>query len=285
MNTTFLLGAALGMLGALSINIGKGVQKLKVNVFKQGRAMLSPPHRRDLGIWILGMCITATAAVPISLGMKLTESPSTIGAMTGVGLIGLVIFASRVVGEPISRRDAIGIVLVVVGTSVLGYLGGLDKQATRSFETWPLARSVALPFVFGIVLVVVARFWTRLHAVAWGTLAGICLGASFFLADAALVRAGGDFVGQLRNPYPYIAFAFGIGATVTTQIGFLKGRALEVVPAVNSAAIVIPVILEVLLYTRYPRPLAGVMIAVIVTGVYLLSTGTAVKVSSLSASE
>ncbi len=280
MNTSFLLGAALGMLGALSINIGKGVQKLKVHVFKEGRGMFKPPHRRDLGIWLLGMCITATAAVPISLGMKLTESPSTIGAMTGVGLIGLVIFASRVVKEPISQRDFIGIALVVVGTSVLGYLGGLDKQAARSFETWPMARSVAMPFILGIAGCIAARFWTRLHAVAWGALAGICLGTSFFLADAALVRAGGDLIGQLRNPYPYIAFVFGIGATVTTQIGFLKGRALEVVPAVNSAAIVIPVALEILLYARYPRPMAGVMIAVIVTGVYLLSTGTAVKVSS-----
>lgn len=280
MNTTFLLGAALGMLGALSINIGKGVQKLKVHVFREGRAMFSPPHRRDLGIWIVGMLITATAAVPISLGMKLTESPSTIGAMTGVGLIGLVIFASRVVGEPISRRDGIGIALVVVGTSVLGYLGGLDKQAARSFETWPLARSVAIPMAVGVAGCVAARVWIRLHAVAWGAMAGICLGTSFFLADAALVEAGGDFVGQLRNPYPYIAFTFGIGATVTTQIGFLKGRALEVVPAVNSAAIASPVLLEILLYARYPRPLAAVMIVVIVTGVYLLSTGTAVKVSS-----
>lgn len=280
MNTTFLLGAALGMLGALSINIGKGVQKMKVHVFKEGRAMLKPPHRRDLGIWLMGMGITATAAIPISLGMKLTESPSTIGAMTGVGLIGLVIFASRVVGEPISRRDMLGIVLVVLGTSVLGYLGGLDKQASRSFETWPMARSVAMPFVFGIGGCVVAKFWTRLHAVAWGCLAGICLGTSFFLADAALVEAGGDFVGQLRNPYPYIAFGFGIGATVTTQIGFLKGRALEVVPAVNSAAIATPILLEILLYARYPRPLAGIVLAMIITGVYLLSTGTAAKVST-----
>jgi len=280
MNTTFLLGAALGMLGALSINIGKGVQKLKVHVFKQGRGMLQPPHRRDLGIWLVGLGITATSAVPISLGMKLTESPSTIGAMTGVGLIGLVIFASRVVGEPLSRRDLLGIAMVVVGTSVLGYLGGLDKQAARSFATWPLARSVTIPMCVGIAGCVLSRFVPRLHAVAWGAMAGICLGSSFFLADAALVKAGGDFIGQLANPYPYVAFVFGIGATVTTQIGFLKGRALEVVPAVNSAAIATPILLEILLYARYPRPLAGLVLAIIITGVYLLSTGTAVKVSA-----
>jgi len=280
MNTTFLLGAALGMLGALSINIGKGVQKLKVHVLKQGRAMVSPPHRRDLGIWLLGMAITATAALPISLGMKLTESPSTIGAMTGVGLIGLVIFASRVVREPISRRDGLGIALVVVGTSVLGYLGGLDKQAARSFETLVLVRSVAIPMCAGVIACVAARFLPRLHSVAWGGMAGICLGSSYFLADAALVEAGGDFVGQLSNPYPYVAMVVGIGAMVTTQIGFFKGRALDVVPAVNSAAIITPVVLEILLYARYPRPLAGVMIAAIVIGVYLLSTGTAAKVSS-----
>jgi hypothetical protein len=280
MNTTFFLGALLGAVGALSINVGKGVQKLKVHVLREGWGMLSARHRRDLGVWLLGMGLTATAAVPVSLGMKLTESPSTVGAMTGVGLIGLVIFASRVVGEPISRRDGLGILLVVVGTSALGYLGGLQPPPARSFETWPLVRALAIPASVGVVACVLARLAPRLHSVAWGGLAGICLGSSFFLADAALVEAGGDFVGQLSNPYPYVAFVVGLGAMVTTQIGFLEGRALEVVPAVNSAAIVTPICLEALLYARYPRPLAAALIAAVVAGVYLLSTGTAVKVSS-----
>ncbi|MFH2009476.1 MAG: hypothetical protein ABI333_22985 [bacterium] len=280
MNATFVGGALLGMLGALLINIGKGVEKQKVHVFKQGRKMFSPPHRRDLGIWLCGMAMTATAAIPMSLGLKLSESPSTIGAMTGVGLIGLVIYASRVVGEKISGRDGAGIALVVVGTSVLGYLGGLDKAAARSFETGALLKAVALPASLAIAGCVASRFWVRIHAIAWGATAGVCIGLSIFLADAALVRAGGDFVGQLRNPYPYIALSIGIIATFTTQIGFLKGRALDVVPAVNSAAILTPLLLEVILYKNVPGVLDLLMIAVIVAGVYLLSTGTAAKVAA-----
>jgi len=99
------------------------------------------------------------------------------------------------------------------------------------------------------------------------------------LADVALVRAGGDFFGQLSNPFPYIALSFGICATVVTQFGFLRARALEVVPAVNSAAIITPLVLEVIIYEAWPDLTQFLLIAVIVTGVYILSVGAAARVS------
>ena len=58
-----MVGALLGMVGALMINVGKGIQKQKVHVFKQGRQMFRPPHRADLGVWLLGMLSTAVAVV------------------------------------------------------------------------------------------------------------------------------------------------------------------------------------------------------------------------------
>ena len=43
--------------------------------------------------------------------------------MTGVGLIGLTIYAVKVIGEQIGALDGLGMLLVIVGTSVLGCLG------------------------------------------------------------------------------------------------------------------------------------------------------------------
>ena len=59
----------------------------------------------------------------------------------------------------------------------------------------------------------------------------------------------------------------------------LRARALIVVPAVNSAAIVTPVFLEGAIYGQFPRPMTVVFIAVVIVGVVLLSTGAAARVS------
>ena len=101
MNSSFVLGVLLGILGALLMNVGKGVQKSRVHVLLHGRGMVAPQHRRDLWIWLAGMAMTVGSAVPFAAGIWLSGSPSTIAAMTGVGLVGLTIFASR---SPSYRR-------------------------------------------------------------------------------------------------------------------------------------------------------------------------------------
>ena len=77
MEGSVLLGIVLAIIGSTNLNVGKGVQKQKVHVFLEGRKMLRTPHRRDLGIWLLGLLLTATAAVP----------PRALGTVHSVRLI------------------------------------------------------------------------------------------------------------------------------------------------------------------------------------------------------
>ena len=275
MNAQFLVGVVLGMVAALMMNIGKGVQKQKVHVFRQGRRMFSGENRRDLGIWLAGLAITGGAMVPFSLGLKFSGSPSTISAMTGVGLIGLAIYAVKVIGEKIGRIDAVGIGLVVVGTSILGYLGAGRELPAREFTDLALAKVTGLLVLLAVGACTAALYWRRIYGVTFGLTAGILIGVALFLADAALVRAGGSFFGQLSNPYPYAAMFLAILAVVTTQIGFLRSRALEVVPAINSAVILTPLLLEGAIYGAFPEIIRLLLIVMIVAGVCLLSAGAA----------
>jgi len=126
---------------------------------------------------------------------------------------------------------------------------------------------------------IVALFWQRIHGLAFGSTAGMCIGIAIFLGDAAILRAGGSFTGQFSNPYPYVALGFAASATVITQIGFVKSRAIEVVPAVNSATILTPLILEVAIYPVSPPASFLALIVLILTGVFLLSTGAAAAAS------
>lgn len=277
MQTTYLMGLAAGMLAALMMNVGKGIQKQKVSVLTRGQAMLSPEYRGDLAIWCFGLCVTAGSAVPFSFGLKWSGSPSAISAMTGIGLIGLVLYAVLVIGEKAGTSDKIGIALVVFATTILGYLG--DKQGGRGFDLGELIVAVGLLLALGVSGCIVARFVPRMHGIAWGLAAGILIGLAIFIADVALVQVGGDMLGQLRTPYPWLALFCGASATVVTQFGFLKGRALEVVPAVNSAALTTPLILETVIYRSLPGTGQLATIGVVLMGVILLSTGAAARVA------
>jgi len=277
MNVEFILGVLLGILAALLLNIGKGVQKLKVHVFLQGRRMFSREHRWDLTIWILGFLMTASAAVPYSAGLMLSKSPSTVSAMTGVGLIGLSIFAVLVIGEKLRSRDWAGIILVVVGTSILAYLGAGKEAQAKQFLDRSLVITVAALVVAAAVACVVAFRLRKLHGMTFGLAAGLSIGLAIFIADAGLVRSGDSLSGQFHTPYPYIAILFAATATAVTQVGFLRGRAVEVVPSVNAAIILTPLLLEAIIYRHLPPPAILAFVTVVVAGVLLLSTSIATR--------
>lgn len=280
MNTRFLIGLALGMIGALMLNVGKGVQKQKVHVLLHGRRMFAAEHRRDLSIWCLGLGMTTSALFFFPLGIRFSDSPSCISAMTGIGLIGLVLYALLVIGEKMRPSDVVGVALVIAGTTLLGYLGSTREILDRQFVQRTLVLTVgsSLTAAFLLCLAVVTR-WRRWHGVSFGMTAGLLIGIGIFLVDIAQVHAGKSFSAQLGTPYLYLAFSFAVLAMVITQIGFLRGRALEVVPAVNSATILAPLLLEMFIYGVVPAPLTLALIGVIFLGVFLLSTGTAMRVS------
>jgi len=280
MNVEFIFGVLLGILAALLLNLGKGVQKLKVHVLLQGRRMFSKKNRVDLSIWILGLLMTAAAAVPYSWGLMLSKSPSTVSSMTGVGLIGLSIFAVLVIGEKFRARDWAGILLVVIGTSVLAYLGAGKVAQAKQFLDRSLVVAVAVLVLAAAVACVTAFRLRKLHGMTFGLAAGLSIGLAIFIADAGLVRSGDSLSGQFLTPYPYIAMGFAIAALVVTQIGFLRGRAVEVVPSVNAAIILTPLILEGVVYGQLPHLTMLLLVAVVVAGVLLLSTGAAARASA-----
>lgn len=279
MNLVYLFGLLLGMVAALLMNVGKGVQKQKVHVFLQGRKMFFRPHRRDLIIWFFGMGMTGSAVLPFSLGLKFSGSPSAISAMTGIGLIGLTVYALKVIGEKISKSEMIGVALVVIGTSLLGYLGAENPAIARDFMGAAMIKIVIGLIILAAIACGLALLYRKMHGIVFGLTAGAWIGLALILADAALVRADGSFFRQLLNPYPYVGMVFATLALATTQVGFLRGRAMEVIPAINSATIITPLILEGLIYRKFPETANILLIIVILIGVLLLSTGAAAKVS------
>ncbi len=280
MEIRYLLGVFLGMIASIMMNVGKGVQKQHVGIFLQGKKMFARQNRRLGGMWLFGVGICAMSSLPYSVGLKLSESPSAIAAMTGIGIIGLTVYAVLFIGEKLGWRDAVGIALIVIGTSALGYYGGSKENVIRTFETVIMIEALAVITIATIAACVVTKFFPATHGVIWGVASGVGTGMAIFLADAALVRSGGSLVGQLGNSYPYVALVYALAANVAAQIGYVKAKALVVVPSTNAAIILSPYFMEGAVYGQFPSTTLLFFMLVIVTGVIYLSTGPAAKASA-----
>jgi drug/metabolite transporter (DMT)-like permease len=192
----------------------------------------------------------------------------------GIGLIALVIFAWLVLKEKIGPREITGCALVVVGTTVLAAFD-VPMSDPEAFVLSKLLLYIAVVLaVFG-VLVVYTLTTKKLHGVIFGSLAGALIGIGMFIADIALVESGGSFLGQLKNPYPYVALFTGASALALTQVAFLRSRAVVVVPCINSFTILMPMLLEFLVYNINLSVPQYLGIIVLIPGVVVLSTTSA----------
>jgi len=274
---TFLLGVLLGVVAALLLNVGKGVQKQQLALLLDGRGAFSRVHRRDLALWCAGVAMSMGSTVPYGFGLQLSRSPSSLSSVSGIGLVGLTVYAVKVIGERLSPRDLAGIGLVVVATSALGAVRAADPPPAYDAAGAAFAQAllvVLLPVAAGCLL---ALLWRRLHGVAWGLAAGACIGLALFAFDVALSGGGSGLAGLVRTPWTWLALLFGLSATVVTQVGFARARALEVVPCVASATIVVPWVLEAVAYGSRPAGPVLALVAAIVAGVVCLGSGVAAR--------
>jgi len=162
---------------------------------------------------------------------------------------------------------------------VLSFLGAGHEVAERTFSPTTLWTTVAALLTAATAGCLLALKLRRIHGVTYGLAAGMLIGLAMFLMDVGVVKAGGSYGGALRTPLPWVALGSVTAALIVTQLGFFRGKALEVVPAVNSSTILLPLVLEMAIYGQMPSVASALPIAVIVVGVVLLSTGAAAKVS------
>lgn len=271
MDNTLIAGIALAATAATLLNVGKGIQKMKVEVLKKGRRALQPENRRDFGIWFIGFSMTASASFFFSYSLKLTDKAGIVSATAGLGLVGLVLFAALVLKERFGRREQLGTVAIIAGTVLVGYF----NRPVPFDPDYPVVRLFLVgAVIIGLLVALCVLSWrsNRLYSLTFGAMAGSLIAVSMVVADLALIAAGNDFIGQLRNPYPYVAIVLGFGALAVTQLAFFRGRALVVVPTINSFMIAGPPLIEFVVLGTTLALLQLVGFAVVVAGVIVLTT-------------
>jgi len=275
MDVNVIIGVSLALLGAVCLNIGKGVEKMKVQVFTKGWDMFRQPHVRDLGIWCTGVLMTLSFGVFQWLAMRFVNNPSLITAMNGFGLVALVLFAVKVIGERINAREIASILLIMTATFFMTYYQAPTTEM-RDFNLAALLVGTMIPIALFGALSAYALVSRKLHGFAWGALSGSCNAIPSLLLKVSWVVVGtqASIFEQLRHPYLYLALLVGIVATATTQVGFWRDRAIIVVPTFISFNMIVPAIAEYFIFGVRLHHMQFAAMGGIILGVILLSLST-----------
>ena len=271
MNESLALGLVVGICGSVLLSVGKGVQKMKVDVLKQGKKMFQPPYRRDFVIWLVGVLMTASASVFYSVSLKFTDKSSIVSSLSGIGLVGLLIFAWLVLKEKVGAREIFSSLMIIFGTGLIGYF----NRALISGQKYDVTKFIyVIIFLLAVFagLVLLGFKYKKLYGFAFGVIAGSLIGIAMILGDMALVKSQGDLLGQFNTPYVYLALLSSAGALTLTQVAFFKATAVVVVPTINSFTILAPLLVEYFTFgvmLAFPQYLG---VAMVLAGVIILTT-------------
>ena len=134
-----LAGVLVGLLSTVIANVGMGIQKQGSPALRQLRdAPRDATVRRHLALWALGSAMTVSGSILLFVALGLGRA-SVIGTLEGVGLVALAFYASKVLGEPLTRIDVRAIALIVVGTGVAGSAHATSAGGGDAFSATGLA--------------------------------------------------------------------------------------------------------------------------------------------------
>ncbi|GAB4308477.1 MAG: hypothetical protein Kow0069_06800 [Promethearchaeota archaeon] len=165
-------GVLLGVAAYAALHVGKGVQKYAIEGFRGASGAVSGKGRNS-GIWLVGLGMT-TSFMFVSWAALLFAPVNLVAPLEGVGLICLLFFSWRVLGEPINPPERLGVVLVVLGTAVVAAAAPPARQLfLADFDAGGFWQAAALTLVpeFSLYFVGLARKW-RSRGVVMAFVAG-----------------------------------------------------------------------------------------------------------------
>jgi len=244
-NTALFLFYAL--LCASLDNLGQGLQKGGSVWFDQGpKGLIQGRGWRAFSIWVAGilMCIAA----PFVLAKSLSLGPATLAAALGVfGLVPLYLYASLVLGEKITKWHVWALLLILAGTTWIGWRSSGLTFPESEFQPQRLGLILALSLGFSCTWCVWALVRSSPYlGFAFGTLSGIIGGLNLLVLKwGALVKSwwatGVVWVGLA-------ALAFFV-----LQVAYSKSTALQVVPSNTAVAVLFPMLVSPVLFSE-PLP-------------------------------
>src|SRR5918998_1661004 len=183
--------------------------------------------------WTIGY-VVAFLAYALHVGALSLAPLSLVQAVLAGGIVLLGVFAERLFGEELGRRQWVGIILAAVGLSFLAITGGTrEGQETANYSVAAMLAFESALVALGVVLLLSSRR-PRVRG-NQGILLAVAAGLLFTLTHVAVKAASGKLdtsaLELVASPYIPVAVAGGIAAF------FVSARSLQIGPGVPVIAL------------------------------------------------
>ncbi len=249
----FFISLLFGVLYFALYNIGFALEKqaidkfpveIKENYLKLIKQAIKTPK------WLFGFSLTIASIMCYFIAL-LWAPLTVIAPLTGFGLVILVIYSQRIIGEKLSTLEYIGILLVIVGNSSIGYF--MSRQIyTVSWVEWndltknTLSFMVIILIFFMLSITLALTFFLPketkglLFAIIAGISSGfqtiVVKGLSILIAEKLLFVLFGIFI-----IYLFIFSLTALGSTGGIQIALRDCKISSSMAVYNTFMIIIPV--------------------------------------------
>jgi drug/metabolite transporter (DMT)-like permease len=277
------LAILIGLISTTLLHLSKALERQGIEIFDQLRARIKRTGERVEGgikkpiIYSIGVVLNNTIFIYAIIAQRYAP-PAIYTSMFGVGLVFLMFYAWKVLGERITLRHALGSVAIIIGTVVIG-LENIFRQSVNRFDM-SLTPTLILvgAFIFaGSIAMTLAGRTAKSHLVA-GVFGIFCGGYGsldpFLKGIAQNISGQPEWIpGTLQGWAIFLpSFVIGFLSFALTQVAFAKKTPASVfVPVYNASYVLLPVVLQVALlptYTLYWSTYSG--IATIILGIALM---------------
>ncbi|MFW6214803.1 MAG: EamA family transporter [Alkalispirochaetaceae bacterium] len=270
-----LFSVLLAFLAYAILNVSQATQK-------EGLARIRGDGARGWQIWWIGTIGTALPFFMILAALNM-GNVSLVGAMAGTGLPIMTIFSHYVLGEAVGRRQVVGIVLILLGGGLVGFLAPEASAGQAHFRRLVIL-SVALP-------VALTGAWYLKYRLpgrdGWilGALAGAFAGISVLFQEAATTDRGralgvdlseappflSEYAPILLNPISAVWIAATLLAFLTSQFAYARGDSVRVVPPFVASQILVPILGGLIAFSESLLPSQYLAVTSILAGIPLVA--------------
>src|SRR3954471_17515695 len=185
-------------------------------------------------VYVIG-CVVATTSWGFHVAALALAPISVVQSVIAGGLVLLTVFASKLFGQRVTRREWIGVALTAAGLAFLAAtLDGTTDSAHADYETATLAGYVGLATVVGLVLVPMARYRPR-DGMVLAVSAGLLWGGSD-IAIKALSDHTDDGIGVLANPLALVILVLSLVGLLVSAKSLQLGPVVPVITVTSATA-------------------------------------------------
>lgn len=276
-DTSYGLFLLFALAAPTCLNVGMGMQKYGVeSLGRLGRLLHDRVVAWQLTVWAAGTLLTVCSMAFGFLALRQGGNASTLGALGGFGLVVLALFSRLVLREELTRRIYLGLLVIMVGTSLMGYLSQETQRPAVDINFFGMGWFFAVFAVIWLVgLVAGVRLVSRRTAgVILGLLSGALGGVGMIFMKVITSLLFGLLTGEglaefFTSGYVYLCFGSSFLSFVGLQIALRYGQAVLVVSSFQSALVFSPTLIALFILGEPVRSLQWLALVVIVSGVAL----------------